>query len=1090
MKIKFNYLLLSLFCCLNSVFAQQEQQGILISGNVYCEVDGPVIAANVLELDNNNRFVSASVTDINGNFSMRIINSKNKLQVSYMGFQKQTLEIGQKRTFNIKLIEDNVLQEVVVTSKTRVSTSGLVIPDREISMSRQFINADQFKGLSFISIDDALQGQVSGLDIVSISGNVGSGSRMRMRGVTSINANTEPLIVVNDVIFETPYSEGFDFTNANEEQFAQLLTINPDDIESITVLKDAAATAIWGSRGANGVLYIKTRRGARGKTSLQYSYRFSGAYQPKGLNMLNGDDYTMLLKESYFNPRQSNAASNIRELNYDPTFSEYQNFNNNTDWVKEVQDYGRTHSHYISIAGGGEKALFRVSGGYDNQTGSVIGQFLDRFSTRLALDYYVSDKILFTSNFALTYTDNRKNYDNILGIAYKKMPNQSVYQQDEFGNNTDTYYQMLQNSSPELGDQRGLGNPVAIAMLAQSREKNYRIDPYFKLRYDLLSAGDGFVLRYEGDVAFGINNNNISRFRPKDLTTANWTDGNVNKAELEDNRSLGITTRHTLNWRPKLSNEDHYLTMLGRLEVQNSTSRNQKAISSGLPSGSITSPTVDGYLDAYSTGKGHGRSIGILYSGHYSYKSKYIVDFSLRRDGSTKYGSNRKWGNFPAVSLRWNLIDEPFMASTQKWLSMLSIRPSWGTVGNPPGDEYLHFSRYGTNSAYIDMPGIKPNNVRLTDLRWEKTTSKNIGADIGLWNDMLTIDFNYYDKITKDLLMKDRKMPSSSGFDAMKWKNVGTMNNKGWDLAVNTGRIVKSGAFAMSFNFNLGNNVNTIIDMEPTVLASLNSDFTYRNGEYLTRVQLQNPYGSIYGFRYKGVYQYNDYIVGEQENAPVARDVNGRVVFDNKGNVRPMYFAYGQSAAYQFKGGDAIYEDINNDGNINELDIVYLGNSNPLLNGGFGAKFYYKQLMLNVFFNFRYGNDIVNEARMNAENMYTNNNQSIAVNWRWRKDGDITEIPRALYNVGYNWLPSDRFVEDGSFLRMKYVQLSYNVPPKLLKKYALAGLTISVTADNLFCLTKYTGVDPEVGYGGFGISRDNAQTPRAKSYTANINISF
>ena len=334
-------------------------------------------------------------------------------------------------------------------------------------------------------------------------------------------------------------------------------------------------------------------------------------------------------------------------------------------------------------------------------------------------------------------------------------------------------------------------------------------------------------------------------------------------------------------------------------------------------------------------------------------------------------------------------------------------------------EEYLHFSRYSSYGSYAGLPATRPTSLQLSDLKWETTTQYNFGVDIGLFDDRVISDINFYNKVTEDLLFRDMNIPSTSGFGNIPWQNVGTMRNNGWEFNVSTNRLLKFGDATLDFNFNLSNYVNTIVQLRDDVLESYNGDFGYENGTYLTRIQEGNSYGSIYGFKYEGVYQYNDYIEGVQENAPVARDENNVVFTDENGDPKPMYFAYGQSNAYQFRGGDAKYTDINHDGSIDELDIVYLGNSNPKVNGGFGSTFRYKNFGATVFFNFRYGNKIVNSARMYAENMYTLNNQSRAVNWRWRKDGDVTNMPRALYYSGYNWLGSDRYVENGSFTRFK-----------------------------------------------------------------------
>lgn len=280
--------------------------------------------------------------------------------------------------------------------------------------------------------------------------------------------------------------------------------------------------------------------------------------------------------------------------------------------------------------------------------------------------------------------------------------------------------------------------------------------------------------------------------------------------------------------------------------------------------------------------------------------------------------------------------------------------------------------------------------------------------------------------------------------------------------------------------------------MSPAVLNAYNKDFNYDNGSYLTRLQEGNSFGSIYGFRYKGVYQYDKYEEGRGGTAPVVKDANGNVVKDANGKPLPMYFDYFNlgNKRYQFRGGDAIYEDINHDGTIDELDIVYLGNSNPKLTGGFGTNITFKYFSISAFFNFRYGNKIVNYARMDAENMHSNNNQSIAVNWRWRKDGDVTEMPRALYNYGYNYLGSDRFVEDGSFLRFKTLTFKYNFSPKSLRRVFLNQLSFYLTLNNLVTFTKYTGVDPEVGIESFGLCADRSKTPRSQYFTFGVTVGF
>ena len=1107
-------------------------QSTRISGTVNA-IDGPVMMCNVTERDVNGRIVSAAQTDINGNFSMEIKSTKNRLKISYIGYKTVSMPIGSKTTFDIKLEEQNTIKEVVVQTKRRFNNGGLVIPKDEVSVAAQTFDMNSVEGLSFTSADEALQGQIAGLDIVTNSGNLGAGTSMRLRGVTTINGSAEPLIVVDDNIFDNP-DKTFDFTTANEEAYASLLSINPQDIASIDVLKDAAATAIWGSRGANGVISIRTKRGSRGKTRVNYDLRIQGSWQPKGYNLLNGDEYTMLMKEEYYNPSQSSAATtNVNEWNYNKSWSEYENWNNNTDWAKEVKQVGLSQYHHLTIQGGGEKANFYISAGYDRQNGTIIRQTLDRFSTKLNLDYFVSDRITFRTSFPLTYTNNNRNYDDdILGRSLKMAPNMSVYRQNADGTDTNEYYIMLPagsrgsgstvagTSSSELSDVRKLGNPVAIANLAWRDEKTYRISPEIKLEYNLLGKSDSETrLKYTGLVYMDIFSKSEPKYWPGSLSTDGWTDPMYNRTTVEDYNSLAFTTRHSFTFTPHFKNEKWYATMFLRGEMVSGNSNGQTVVTRNLPNGA-TSPTVSADLHEMWTSNGQWRWVSALYSGHFSYDSRYALDLSVRTDGTTKFGSSKRWGYFPGISARWNISNEKFMKWAKSWLSMLSLRPSWGIVGKQPDNEYLQYARYNTNGIY----GNGSNNqgvtylegLQLNNLQWERTTQINIGGDFGFLNDKITGDFNYYYKRTNDLLMRNVRIPSITGYSTLPWANVGEMENQGWELNLNLNKIVKAGKFSASVNFNISQNLNEIVSMNESTLESINAEWDAgRRGQYLNRIQTGNPLGSIYELRYKGVYQYAyDYLTNYRDNnpgmttaqfrdwinneflasgktAPIALDAEGKVMMDSHGNpIRQVYNFRDGSSTYTFQGGDAIYEDINHDGQINSLDIVYLGNSNPKINGGFGFTLNYGNWMLRSNFNYRQGIKVVNSARMNLEQMFNSNNQSTAVNWRWRKNGDVTYIPRAMYDTGYNFLGSDRYVEDASFVRMSYIQLLYNFNKQAIKSLGLNRLQLSISAQNLFVWSKYSGTDPEHSSGAWGIAYDNSQTPRGKSFTINIQVGF
>ena len=1104
-------------CCLMwlcSIAAVAQERITSVHGTIEDEF-GPLMGATVCEVDANGRVISGTQTDLNGNFTMKVINPKDKLRFQFLGMVTQTLPID-RTTYSVTLkAEVQTIQEVTITSAKRMEGNSLHIPEREIGKAKQTIKMDEFEGLSVTTVDEALQGRVAGLDIVSLSGNLGSGSVMRLRGASSLSSltNENPLIVVDGNVWDVDMSN-FDLNSSSDEKFAELLNINPEDIASINVLKDASATAIYGSQGGNGVIELTTKRGQRGAPRVTYSFKLSTTFQPEGYKLLNGDDYTMLLKEAYFNPRQDDGASDIPELNYDKTFSEYEQYNNNTDWRKAVTQVGIRQNHYVTISGGGERAQFRVSAGFDNETGSVIEQKLQRVTTRANLDYTVSRRIRVQTNFSMTYTKNYRNSDDLLAIAQKKMPNMSIYEQDADGNDTDRYYNMLQSgayigSEVFKDDQRTLVNPVASAHLAKNISSSYNLSPELILNYELLGMEEGLSrLTWKGQVYMNIFNEYSDRFRPSELVSTDWHAGH-NTSYKGSNKSLSLTTKHTLTFQPAFENEDHYFLSMLRFEMTTGSSNGQSTDGSGLPSGGITSPDAGGKITGLSSNYSEWRSMYYTASAHYSYKSRYTIGFDARMDGTTKFGPDHRWGIFPAVNSRWNIIDEEFMGDLREKisLSMLSVRGAWGRSGHAPNKDYLYTSQYNSTDRYLDIEAMKLSNIQLNDLKWEMVNSVNVGFDLGFMDDRITSSFEIYHSTTSDMLLAGYRIPSSTGFTTLAYRNEGKMSNTGWEIQINTNRLIKRNKLVVDLNFNFGNNRNEILEMDQTVLDGMNTNFNNDNRCVLTRVQLHNPFGSIYGFRFKGVYQYEYETVADMskddqaafiasgKTAPVAQAADGSIIYDEKGEPLRMMFAYtndGTGRNYTFRGGDAIYEDVNHDGQINALDIVYLGSSLPKLTGGFGFSVNYGDWRFTTQFTYRVGNKILNLARLDAEAMINNNNQSQAVNYRWRKEGDVTDIPRAMYGAktNYNTLISDRFVEDGSYLRMGYAQISYALKAAALKRAHINKVNFYLSANNPFVFTKYTGADPDISTSGYGPATDSYQTPRARYFTFGMTVGF
>ena len=1094
---------------------------------------GPLMGATVCEIDATGRIINSTVTDLNGNFTMKVKNEKDKIRFTYVGMKAQILSIN-RTTFNINMSSATQIKEVVVKSKKRMQGNALPIPEREISYATQTISMKEFEGLGITSVDEALQGRIAGLDIIGNSGDLGSGSTMRLRGASSLSTLTDanPLIVVDGNIREVNL-DNFDMAGANNEKFAELLNINPEDIASITVLKDAAATAVYGSQGGNGVIELTTKRGVRGKPKLTYSLKLTGTYQPKGYDLLNGDDYTMMLKEAYFNPQQNDRASDVNELNYlGPTddFADWRQYRDNTDWRDAVTQVGLRQNHYVTISGGGEKASFRIGGGFDHETGTMIKQKLNRFSTRVALDYNISQRIRVSTNFALTYTKNNMNYDGLLSIAQRKMPNMSIYEKDpDTGLDTDVYYTMPRTgvyigSEVFKDDQRVLVNPVASANLAKNDRRTYDMSPELVINYQLLGTDeDHWQLNWRGSVYMNIFNQYDDKFYPWELNPVRYYDG-VNVDYNSSSKSVSFNTKQTLTLIPAFTNKDHSMMVMGRFELTSGSSSGQSTNRSGLVSGVVG---AGGLNFSPSSWYNQWRSMYYTFSTHYAYKGRYVADFTVRADGTTKFGPGNRWGYFPSVSLKWIVSDEPWFEKLKPAISMLALRPSWGLVGNQPNQNYLYTSKYGSANSYLDMTAMAPLNIRLTDMRWQKQSSFNGGIDIHFLDERLNLTIEGYIATITDMLMSNYRIPSNAGFATVPYRNSGKMRNQGWEFHINTNRLIKAGKFIFDLNANFGNNRNEILEMDEYVLNNLNSTYGYSNAEWLRRVQLHNPFGAIYGFKFKGVYTHNyksfcalnlsdeeflQFTAGtlpdewykehnwtkQPYTAPVATNEKGELIRDAYGNPLRMKFDYTNTGTgrngrdYSFNGGDAIYEDANNDGQINALDITYLGSSLPKLTGGFGFTFSYGDWRLNTQFTYRVGNKILNMSRLNLESMINNNNQSQAVNYRWRKEGDVTSIPRAMYGneSAFNSLVSDRYVEDGSYLRMSYAQLSYTLKKKYLKWIGLNRIALYASINNPFVITKYSGVDPDISQSGYDPAIDNAQTPRSRSYTLGITVDF
>ena len=1075
MMKRYHIVFLILMLPLVSAFSQVPS---VLKGKVIDEGTGEsLIGVTIIEVNELNRSLNGTVTDLNGNFTLRLSNPDTKVKISYIGFRTEEHDISGQTFLEIDLEEETqLLDEVVVIAEGKKVGGFIPVSERDLTGAVSTVDMKELEEVKVSSVGEMLQGRASNVDITMASGDPGAGMSVRIRGTASISGSNQPLIVVDGVPFEIQLDNDFDFSAVTQEQFSGLLNIAPEDILAIQVLKDASATAVWGSRGANGVLLIETKRGVQGKTTFNYIYKLSILQQPKSIPLLDGDSYSMLMLEGILN---SGSTEIPKELSYDKNWEEYHNYSQNTNWLDEITQTGFAHDHNLSLMGGGESALYRFSLGYLDQEGTTKGTHFSRFTSRVNLDYHVSRKLLFSGDLSYAYSDNdlayRESEENypldsrgLRQLAYIKAPNMSIYDFDAEGNMSDNYFSPGENFQ---GSGSRWYNPLAMANESTWNRKQHRLRTKFQLKYNIL---DNLV--FQSFVAYDIDNQQENRFLPQNVTGLHWTSTSVNLASGMDLQSSVLETQAQLLYT-LLRGSKHKLTSMIAFTLSDKKNQWYYGSTSNLPSSYIISYAQPAPIFWIGDGYSQNRMVALLAFAHYSLLDRYLVQFNIRREGSSRFGYESRWGTFPSISLAYRISAEPFMKGL-KFLNDLKLRYSYGVNGNQPSGSYGYFNLYSTGQEYMDMPVVIPTNLQLDNFRWEKNSQINYGLDLNAFNNYLEFHFDVYNQKSKDLIWEELKLPSTSGFPEIT-RNWGSMDNRGWELMFVTD-IIRKEKLQLDVNFNIAHNENKITEIPENFDFERGSEAD--NGLYARRAVAGHPIGSFYGFKYLGVYP--------TDADAVARDGDDNIIYNMAGN--PLYMRYGNADGYRFRGGDAIYQDINYDGLINELDIVKLGDSNPRFIGGFGSKVVWGKFIATLFFHYRLGQDIVNQTKMDNENMYYRNNQSVSVLNRWRRQGDETDIPRALYNQGYNWLGSDRFVEDASFVRFKSASISYSFRD-FARKIRLKDFKLHFMVYNLYTWTRYTGVDPEVpmfSNDPFFIGQDKADTPPPMSFIFSINIKF
>ncbi len=1077
-------LVISLMTCSSGTWAQN-----ILKGTVTDQEGEALPGANVCFENINNRLIIGVVTNVNGEYFLQtsnVSNQKLKVVCSFIGFKTKTIEYTGQQTLNIVLESDMQTLDDVVVQGVTMERDIIGVPIKNLAVAHEKIELTEMESMPATSVEDALQGRMANVDIIASSGDPGSKMAIRIRGTSSLNASSEPLIVIDGIPYDTDIRDDFDFATANEEDFGALVNISPTDIASIEVLKDAAATAIWGSKGANGVLLINTKKGSRGKTRFSINQKLDYKREPNQIPMLDGKQYVTLIQDAMWNRMHDqgfnkyqlmNSLTKYPEINFDPEFVYFDEYNQNTNWIDLITQDGISSETNFSMSGGGDKAIYRFSLGSLNEIGTTIGTGFDRISSRLNIDYKFSQKLKVGASFSYSEGQRENNWSNnnltsIRSHAQIKMPNMSPYVIDEDGSMTNMYFVPIKTSdySPFQGTwDRYVFNPVAMAHDSYNRTTNRAVRMTFNLQYRLLND-----LTFHSDIGFDISTSKTKKFLPQSATGVVWTDKNFNRADdlMSNSTSRNIINKLIYN---KRFNEKHQIIFSGLNHIQEYYGDNYSSGVSGLGSGELGDPSNGGNIRDFGSGISRTRTIGMAINGHYNYDDRYLFNLGYRYDGNSRMGNDNRWGGFPSISFAWRLSEENFMEQFE-WLSDAKARISWGQSGNSPSGSYPYIGKYSPIGSYGGISAVSPVTIQLNRLKWEVVTQRNFGLDLSFLEHKLDVTFDLYNKLTTDLLQKDVKVPSSTGHSKVSFYNSGEVVNYGWEFRVNAKNIIKANDLRVSFNFNLSRNRNKVLELPDNVNYE---KYSFGNGKYAQNVVINNPIGAFYGYRFLGIYQ--------TDEQTYARDAEGQVMTDVTGQPVPL-----RINNIQVRPGDAIYEDINHDGVIDKYDIVYLGNSMPIVTGGAGINTYYKGFSFRAFFHARFGQSVINEARMNSENMYGSSNQSTAVLKRWRFPGDDTEIPRAMWGRGYNYLGSDRFVDDATFIRLKQLSLSYKLPKEWVQKVACERVELAVTAYDVITWTNYLGQNPEVGLSGgiYQLAIDKSYTPRPIRYAFTLSVDF
>ncbi|WP_188559917.1 SusC/RagA family TonB-linked outer membrane protein [Hymenobacter glacieicola] len=972
-------------------------------------------------------------TNSDGTFTLTAPSSATTLSFSSVGFLPIERPITDGN-ITVGLSPDSkALSEVVVVGygeQSKKLTTGAITQ----------VSAREFETQPIASAEQALQGRAAGVQVSSNSGTPGGAISVRVRGNNSISASSEPLYVVDGV----PINSGsYSNIGVGNQGLNALSDINPNDIASIEVLKDASAAAIYGSRGANGVVLITTKRGASGATRISYDGYIGTQNTIKRLDPLTGQEAQDLINEA-----RTNVGLAPRYVAANPTTQQNLFSSANTNWQDEIFRAARIQSHTVTMSGGDNKSRFLVSGTYFDQEGIIIGSGFNRGSIRLNLDHNVSDRVRvgvsLTGSRALSQRQNNDN--NIYGVLSTALL---------LGSQTPIY-----NADGTFARDRfsSVENPVAAATLPIISARNNRAIGNIYADAELLKG-----LRLRTSLGGDYLNLKEDRFIPSTALQAVGSNGLGNANSRYD---VGWINENTLTYNRSLG--DHSFTLLLGQSAQKSVQQGIITNVTGFATNRIRQLSAGSVKVDASSDETLWTLLSYFGRLNYNYKGKYIFQGSLRRDGSSRFGVENKYGWFPAASVAWRVGEEAFLQDNDL-ISELRLRGGYGVVGNFEIGNFASRNLYGVGAGnlanYNAVAGIAPTQLGVRDLGWEQTQEINVGMDLGLLDSRINFTVNAFNRKSNDLLL-NRQLPLTSGF-ANITQNIGDMRNRGLEFELTT-QNVRSKDFTWTTSFN-----TSIIRNQVTRLVN---DAPFGAG-FANWVQVGASLGSFRGYVVDRIYQSQEEINADNL---IARQRTGRT-----------------NANYQSpdtKPGDIRFQDLNKNGILDAEDQKLIGSAQPNSSGGITNSLGWKGLELNFFFQFVSGNEIYNNTRAFGEGMTGQFGQFGAVRDRWTTTNTDTDIPRAAWgDPNGNARVSDRWIEDGSYIRLKTATLGYSLPTKWIQPAHLRSARVYIAGQNLLTFTNYSGLDPEVNT--FNASNTSQGTdfltfPQARVYQVGLNLGF